>query len=334
MKRALNREPDYSFGQTMLTLSTAIGLTQSGLAGLVGVSRRAVGDWEAGIKYPSAAHLKRFIVLAVEHQVFQSGHEAEEVKALWQAAHQKVLLDEVWLAGLLPHAEASPALQPFEEASGTVASVVTPSAGPLVDWGDALAVPSFYGREWEMDLLTEWVVQERCRVVSVIGLGGIGKSALSVSLMHKVAEHFEVVIWRSLRDVPTCEVLLNDLFRVLAPHMLGQLPATLEQRLSLLLEHLRSTHVLLVLDNVESVMEEGEGVGQVRPGYEGFGRFLHQSAGTEHQSCVLLTSREKPSDLLPYEGSRSPVRALRLARLDTDACKELLVEKGINGHCG
>jgi hypothetical protein len=56
-----------------------------------------------------------------------------------------------------------------------------------IDWGEALTVPTFYGHEWEMDLLTRWVVEERCRVVSVLGLGGIGKSALAVSLMHQVA---------------------------------------------------------------------------------------------------------------------------------------------------
>ncbi len=63
-----------------------------------------------------------------------------------------------------------------------------------MDWGEALAVPSFYDREREVAQLTQWVVQERCRLVSVLGLGGIGKSALAVSLMHQLAPHFEVVI--------------------------------------------------------------------------------------------------------------------------------------------
>ena len=48
MPRHSYRERDYTFGQSMLTLRTSIGLTQAGLAGLLGVSRRAVGEWEAG----------------------------------------------------------------------------------------------------------------------------------------------------------------------------------------------------------------------------------------------------------------------------------------------
>ncbi len=35
--------------------------------------------------------------------------------------------------------------------------------------------------------LEQWVLQEHCQVISVLGIGGIGKSALSVSLKHQVA---------------------------------------------------------------------------------------------------------------------------------------------------
>ncbi len=324
MKRSSYRDRDYAFGQAMLTLRTTIGPTQAGLADFLGVSRRAVGDWEAGSSYPKAEHLKQFLALAIEHQAFPAGREAEEIHALWHAAHQKVLLDEAWLATLLPHSQAVQLSQLAEETSGT-------GYAPRVDWGEALAVPTFYGRAWEMELLTEWVIQERCRVVSVLGLGGIGKSALAISLMHRVAEHFEVVIWRSLRDIPTCEALLDDCLQVLAPQMLGEIPVSLERRHSLLLEQMRSTRVLLVLDNLESMLEEGEGAGRMRPGYEGFGHFLRLSAQSEHQSCVLLTSREKPGDLVPQEGSHAPVRVLRLARLDIHSCEQLLAEQGVAG---
>lgn len=94
--------------------------------------------------------------------------------------------------------------------------------GQCIDWDNAPDVASFYGREWELDLLSEWVVEERCRVVSVLGQGGIGKSVLATKVMHRMAEDFEVVIWRSLRDVPTCEALLNDCLQVLAPQALPQ----------------------------------------------------------------------------------------------------------------
>ena len=97
MKRFSYSEPDYAFGQAMLTLRTAIGLTQADLAERLGVSRKTIGRWEAGETYPKAEHLKALLAFAVGQQAFPSGREEEEVRALWHAAHQKLLLDEAWL---------------------------------------------------------------------------------------------------------------------------------------------------------------------------------------------------------------------------------------------
>src|SRR2546428_12309901 len=101
MKSYSYRERDYAFAQLMLTLRTTIGLTQAGLADRLGVSRRAVAEWEAGLSYPKAERLQQLIALGVQQQAFAAGREEEEIRALWRAAHQKVLLDEDWLADLL-----------------------------------------------------------------------------------------------------------------------------------------------------------------------------------------------------------------------------------------
>src|SRR5439155_513268 len=81
-------------------------------------------------------------------------------------------------------------------------------------------------------------------------------------------------------------------------------PADCERRISRLLEHLREQRVLLVLDNLESLLEEGEVRGHLRPGDEGYARLLRRVAETGHQSCLLLTSREKPAQLRALEGRR------------------------------
>ena len=101
MTRHSYRECDYAFGQVMLKLRTSIGLTQAGLAHLLGVSRRAVGEWEAGSNYPKAEHLQQLITLCVQQHVFELEREEEEIRALWKTAHQRELLDETWLSALL-----------------------------------------------------------------------------------------------------------------------------------------------------------------------------------------------------------------------------------------
>ncbi len=322
-------ERDFAFGQTMLSLRTAINLTQSGLAQYLGVSRRAVGDWETGNKYPKADNLKQFITLALKHQAFEAGREVEEIRSLWQTARQKVRLDEVSLTKLLLNARSSELSQ--ANAAPTVVSSEIAMGEVKVDWGDAPSVPTFYGRELELTELRKWVVEEKCRVVSLLGLGGMGKSALAVNFMHNVAKHFEVVIWRSLRDAPDCEALVKGCLQTLAPETLNEGSFSFEQHLSLLLKHLQSRRVLLVLDNLETLLEEGQNSGYLRRGYEGYGRLLRGVAETTHQSCLLLTSREKPIALAALEGNLSPVRVLRLLRLDVGACEQLLLDKGVAG---
>jgi WD40 repeat protein/transcriptional regulator with XRE-family HTH domain len=332
MKRSSISEPDDAFGQVMLTLRTTLGLTQAELAKCLGISRHAVGDWERGFSYPKAQHLKHFIQLAIKRQVFQGGGEAEEILALWNAAHQKEFLDEQWLqAQLTTQPPPLKLVMPphFEETSTSDHMVAPPTPGPRVDWGEALALPTFYGRKPEQELLSRWIVQEHCRVVSILGMGGIGKSALSVSLMHQVARHFEVVIFRPLRDTPSCEELLENCLQVLIPESLALLPSGLHRRLNLLQEQLRTSRVLLVLDNMESLLEDGDPNGHLRPGFEAYGQLLRQVAQTEHQSCLLLTSREKTAELRGLEGSGTPVRSLRLQGLDMAAGKQLLSEHGI-----
>jgi len=331
LKRSTYRAQDHAFGQRLLALRTIIGLTQARLAELLGVSRYAVSGWESGQTYPKTQHLKQFITLGVQQQAFAAGHEAEEIRALWRAARQKVLLDEQWLHDLLGQQETHPLVvvaQPPEPAD-TIAPPANP--GPRIDWADALDVPTFYGRDAERALLSRWIVEDRCRVVSVLGMGGIGKSALTVTVMRAVVADFEVVIWRSLRDSPSCEALLDSCLQVLAPRALLNLPASLDARLHLLQAQLRERRVLLVLDNGELLLEEGAGTGRMREGFEGYARLLRQLGETAHQSCVLLTSREKPADLVPLEGTRTPVRSLRLAGLDATAGAQLLAENDVVG---
>src|SRR2546427_4966570 len=359
MRRSSYGERDYAFGQLILSLRSAIGLTQAGLSDQLGISKRAVREWEAGSSYPKATHLKALIALAVKQQVFPVGHEAEEIRALWKAAHRKVLLDETWLSVLLSEPPAPSAQVSVEQNGGAqVGSTPTPSqtglalvsppgqrpppagpvasraeafSGPLLDWGDALDVPSFFGRQGELATLSEWVVQDHCRVVSVLGLGGIGKSALVARAMRALASHFDVVLFRSLRDAPAPSALLSSCLAVLSPEAQDVLHESLERRLSRLLVELRRLRVLLVLDNLEALLAEGEALGRLRPGYEGYGQLLEQVAHTGHQSCLLLTSREHPAALRALEGRRAPVRSLRLAGLEASACAQLLGEHELVG---
>ncbi len=349
MTRHSYRERDYAFGQVMLKLRTSIGLTQAGLADLLGVSRRAVGEWEAGSTYPKAEHLQHFLALCVQQHVFTPKREEEEIRTLWKTARQRVLLDEAWLAAVLARLAAAPA--PVEEAESTAVGQASPApvqlslptetpvvpafaepvASSRVDWVGALDVSHFEGREVEVAELSQWILEERCRLIALLGMGGIGKSILASYLGQHLTPYFQAVLWRSVRDAPSCEELVADCLTFFSDTPPAAFPASLEQRINQLVVRLQERRCLLVLDNLETVLVGGDPEGRYLPGYQGYGRLIERLAESVHQSCVLLTSREKPRELESLEGARRLVRSLRLMGMNEQAAQALLSDKSLSG---
>lgn len=196
------------------------------------------------------------------------------------------------------------------------------------DWGDAIDVSTFYGRTKELATLVQWSVQDRCRLVVLLGMGGIGKTALAVKLAKQIQDKFEYLIWRSLRNAPPVQDLLVELIQFFSHQQETDLPKTLDGRALRLIECLRSSRCLLVLDNAEMILRSGDHTGRYQEGYEGYGHLLRCVAETPHHSCLVLTSREKPRGLAAKEGQTLPVRSLRLTGLPTAVGREIFKARG------
>src|SRR5437588_2305736 len=104
-----------------------------------------------------------------------------------------------------------------------------------------------------------------------------------------------------------------------------------DDQISLLLEYLREYRFLLVLDNLESILQRGIRAGHYQDGYESYGKLIQRVGEEKHQSCLLLTSREKPKEIALLEGSSSLVRAFRLEGLKPSEGQEILKDKGLHG---
>ncbi len=196
------------------------------------------------------------------------------------------------------------------------------------DWGEAIDVSIFYGRNHELALLEQWLIHDRCRLVAILGMGGMGKTALSVKLGEKVQHQFEFLFWRSLSSAPPFEELATELVQFLSNQQELQLPETLEGKTARLLHYLRSSRCLLILDNFESVLQAGSQTGQYLKDYEGYGHLLKSVGEVRHQSCVILSSREKPKEIGFLEGVTLPVRSLQLQGLTPIEGQPIFTDKG------
>jgi WD40 repeat protein len=209
-------------------------------------------------------------------------------------------------------------------------SGVDPMAPRGQDWGEAPDVGQLHGRALEMETLGRWVAADGCRLVAIVGIGGIGKTSLAARLARELAADFEAVYWRSVRNAPPCVEWLGGAILFLSDQQV--LPAEGEEaRLRQLLELLRARRCLLVLDNFSTVLAPGAPEVQYRSGDAGYGQVVQWLAEAGHLSCLIVTSREVPPELGPRAGLQGPVRVLRLGGLDTMAGRALLADRGLVG---
>lgn len=201
---------------------------------------------------------------------------------------------------------------------------------PVIDWGEAVDVLALYGRDAELAALSAWALDDRCRVIGLLGLGGIGKTSLAIGFARQAAEHFDALVFRSLRNAPPLGELLDGLIQLISAQQVG--PAErVADKIGQLVLLLRDRRSLLILDNLETIMQAGAQAGQFRSGYEDYGTLMARLSQTQHQSCLLLTSREKPAELGPLEGRQAPVRTLSLRGLDESACQAVLGDRELFG---
>lgn len=204
------------------------------------------------------------------------------------------------------------------------------------DWGEAVDVEGFRGRYDEIKELEQWILDNdslRCRLVAVLGMGGIGKTVIAAKVAKKVQSEFDYLIWRSLRNAPPLNDILTQLLRFLPNDSEDCLIDSENNKILLLIDTLRKHRCLVILDNVESVLRSGEGkthewAGEYEPTYENYGYFFKKLAEAGHDSCLLLTSREKPKEVAALEGKKLPVKVLQLPSLNLAEAREILLDKG------
>lgn len=176
---------------------------------------------------PLSERAQRLVMLLLARQ----GHSAEALRQYQQ--FQALLFTQL---GITPTAET----QALAERIQTI------SAQP-----DRLPTPAvhFVGREQELSLLGHWLDDPDCRLLTITGPGGVGKTTLAlIAAADRQVDYLHGVIFVSLVGVANLDELIPTLAAALGFSFSGAHPPRQQ-----LLNYLRQKELLLVLDNSETL---------------------------------------------------------------------------------
>jgi AAA+ ATPase superfamily predicted ATPase len=183
-----------------------------------------------------------------------------------------------------------------------------------LDLKDAPEIGDFYGRKVELSLLQQKILPGKCNLINLLGIRGIGKTALALKLVDNIKENFEFVIYKSLKSLPsltqliTETIYLNDqLIQDNSLHQLSQFKKAIEKH-----------SYLIIIDDVNYIFSKHQVSGKYQQGYEEYGNLFKLLSTTKHQSCVIINSSEEIRELSKPQNDHSHVVTLELLGLDDD----------------
>jgi AAA domain/Winged helix DNA-binding domain len=189
---------------------------------------------------------------------------------------------------------------------------------------------TIYDRSQELDSLKQWILTEQCRSIVISGTSGIGKTALTRQLLEDIKDDFEEIVWQSLGcQRSLIEFIDRNLIASLNIDALPEPPLDLEARLSLLLEYFRQHRCLIVLDDLDRLFASSELAGNYAEEYREYRELFRRIWETNHQSCLLLLTREEPSEFAVMLDNNSSIHSLSLDGLGAGG-REIFRMKGLS----
>ncbi|MBE9146445.1 ATP-binding protein [Planktothrix mougeotii] len=182
----------------------------------------------------------------------------------------------------------------------------------LVDLTLSPQIINFYNRESELKTLLSWILDNNIRLISVLGLSGIGKTNLVKRFVDLHLDKFEVVIWKSLKYPKPLELLINDL--LIACN--SESKTTINDNLKQLFDIFTDKKCLIILDDVHHIFTPGELSGQYQSVYQDYQNFFKLITETEHQSHLILISQEQCAEMECLDEELYPIKSLKLSGLE------------------
>jgi DNA replication protein DnaC len=201
-----------------------------------------------------------------------------------------------------------------------ISSIQKTNQFPIIDLTQAPELSCNYGRTLELSRLKEWI-KKQTRLITIYGLSGIGKTALTIKLIEEIKTEFDYIIYRSLDNSSQLINLKDDLKQFFTQSQSSLLPD--------IIDYLKSYRCLIILDDLQTIFQTNELASKYLKDYENYSKFFKQIVTTSHQSCFILLSWEQPRECVTLKSDK--IQTLYLKGLESQA-EEILQEYGLKNQ--
>ncbi len=213
-----------SFGNWVKRRRKALDLTQRDLAKKLGCSLSAIVKIESDERRPS-------------RQITELLAECLNIPADQRALFLKIARQEKGIQSL--DTISVPLTQPF--------LLVTDQSKSSLPF----PMTSLIGREHEVDMVLEQLLNPSCRLLTLTGPGGVGKTRLALEVAHRLHDVFNHGVY----FVPLVGTTSSEFILPAIADSLGFTVANVGDAKAQLFRVLRGKNILLVLDNLEHLMD-------------------------------------------------------------------------------
>jgi hypothetical protein len=178
-------------------------------------------------------------------------------------------------------------------------------------------ITHFYGRETELQTLSHWLINQNTRLISILGLPGIGKTTLVKKFVDLNLQNFNIIIWKNIKLSDSLDSIIAEIFKAINSEIIQT-----ENKLTQLFNLFRQQKCLIIIDNIQELFTPEQLAGKYKPEYKDYKTFLTMITEIEHQSNLILISQEQCQEMICIAEELYPIKCLDLPGLDnTDILK-------------
>ncbi len=258
------------------------------------------------------------------YRALMTAHAALGDMASVAAAYQRCVEALRGELGVDPAAQTRALFDELRQASSSTLTAAVPQPAPVpTPPAQPARLPAqttpFLGREELLAEIDQHIAEPSCRLITLSGPGGIGKTRLALQAAASYLDHFpDGIFFVPLAPVTAAELITPTIAHVLAFAFYGGLDPQ-EQ----LFNYLRDKRLLLVLDNFEHLLEGAA--------------LITELLEKAPQLKCLVTSRERLNLrgewLLTVDGLRVP-ESTRAADLETYSAVQLFLQSARRVRAG